>query len=71
MAKQAQTKTQKEFTVGFFLKQWVEATIVAESLEDALAVGRKLTIDDVLSLHVDTNDSSIKVIQAYDPDFEI
>lgn len=59
------------FSVGFFIKQWLEVEIAASTLEEAIAVWRKLTIDSVLDMNSQCNDSSIKVVQAYDPDFEI
>lgn len=59
------------FSVGFFIKQWLEVEIAASTLEEALAAGRKLSIGNVFEMNYQCTDSSIKVIQAYDPDFEI
>lgn len=67
MAKSVHNK----FAVGFFIKQWVEADIIAPTLEDAIKIGRTMQIEEVLRLDTNINDSSIKVIQAYDKDFEI
>lgn len=60
-----------KFNVGFFIKQWVEIEVDALTLEDAIKTGRTLGIDDVMDRGPNVNDSSIKVLQAYDPDFEI
>lgn len=59
------------FTVGFFIKQWLEVEIEASTLEEAIVAGRKFTVANVLALDSQCNDSSINVITAYDQDFEI
>ena len=63
----------KRYTVGAVLTLWVGTEISAASLEEAAALSKNLQIDDFVTIldHEEYNDGRMKIIQVFDPDFDI
>lgn len=61
--------TKMKFSVGGFVRIWSEVEITAATIDEALTKSKDLKIDDFLAGRY--NDHSVRVINVYDPDFEI
>lgn len=51
--------------VGVVVKVWTDIEIKADTLEEAIAEGRKLKVQDVVSFDTSYNDGSIEVVGAF------
>lgn len=62
----------KEYMIGVFVKAWVDVPVLAESLENALVKANELKGDRIFkAMTKGTNDYNHKIIQVYDPNFDL
>lgn len=66
----ATKKGSRKFQIGGIAIVWTNVEVTAKSLEEALELSKSLTCADFLESN-DCNDSQFKVVQVYDPDFDL
>jgi hypothetical protein len=52
----------KKFCIGAFIKTWTEIELSAESMEDALAQSRALSVDDFVQYEGEVNEHSLSIV---------